>query len=422
MMDAGSIPNAVNRFDFHPLRAWMLWPGYVAAMNRVSYSMKSMPAMDDLEKVSEAVLRLYNEEIFKVPFDARPSGKMHFYQLVERGFRIASLAASGMNIYTFSPTLRNALGKSNLGDVRLGDLRPPYSAFYLGFEQGCGIYFGTKEQPRRWLVDGAYVMVNRPDETRDEHVWNICLTCRSRTGLLAPGYSDHWALQEEPHFTFDLKGGPEATFEEAFGEALESGNLDLEPDQEAIDDFRASIASFQDEARSSGIEVVAPVVSSRELLAEFKSHNLASARKALALTLGAVCALTSKPEVNDQDTEWPEDTPMELVAKSEKAQSPKARRNAASEIKRRGFSPVRRIDLSSFGATSHVGDSEPGRSVRPHWRSGHFRRQLHGKGRSLVSVRWIMPTVVNAGKGSVPEGRVYRVDDTSNKGATGDDV
>lgn len=36
------------------------------------------------------------------------------------------------------------------------------------------------------------------------------------------------------------------------------------------------------------------------------------------------------------------------------------------------------------------------RTVRPHWRRGHFRRIRHGEGHSEVRIGWIRPTLVNA--------------------------
>lgn len=404
--------NALSRHDVHPLRAWMLWPDYVASMSRIGQAMRGMATSDDLNLVGEVVQRKYNEMVQRFPFEQRPSGQMQFFQLVERGFRIASLASCGMNIYTIDPKLRNALGRSKLGDVRLGDLHAPYQAFYLGFEQGSGIYFGTKDDPKRWLVDGAYILVTEPEQKNSEYIWNICVTCRSRISMLLP---ESWPLQEEPHFTFDLKGKSDATFEDALGEAIESGGLDLEADQEVIADFKEAIASFQDGAERHGMQLTSPKITSREHLAKFKSENIIAAKQALALVLGAVCAITSKPDLKDKDPEWPDGTPMDLVRSIQDGKTPKARKRASGEIKRRGFTPVRRIDLSSFGVRQQESDLPSGKTVRPHWRSGHFRRQPHGKNNSLVTLKWIMPTIVNAGKGDVATSRLYRVHDSGQK-------
>lgn len=40
--------------------------------------------------------------------------------------------------------------------------------------------------------------------------------------------------------------------------------------------------------------------------------------------------------------------------------------------------------------------SEDGRSVRPHWRSGHWHRVRHGKGREAIRLQWYRPVYVNA--------------------------
>jgi hypothetical protein len=61
-----------------------------------------------------------------------------------------------------------------------------------------------------------------------------------------------------------------------------------------------------------------------------------------------------------------------------------------------------------------TGNDGPGRTVAPHVRRGHWRRQYHGPGRQLVKRIRITPVLVNAGRSGIAP-RVYRlpIDDTT---------
>ena len=65
-------------------------------------------------------------------------------------------------------------------------------------------------------------------------------------------------------------------------------------------------------------------------------------------------------------------------------------------------------------------DNSEGHGVSPraHWRRGHWRRQRHGAGLSLVTPRWIRPTIVKQDNGPLVETRLYDVQ--ADAGAKGD--
>jgi hypothetical protein len=73
----------------------------------------------------------------------------------------------------------------------------------------------------------------------------------------------------------------------------------------------------------------------------------------------------------------------------------------AARIKRRMATTYDRIVIGpSLGVSTeqHQADGNPGdgRSVRPHWRRGHFRRIRYGEQRSESRLGWIKPVLVNA--------------------------
>lgn len=56
-------------------------------------------------------------------------------------------------------------------------------------------------------------------------------------------------------------------------------------------------------------------------------------------------------------------------------------------------------------------EPESGRNVTRHWRRGHFRQVRCGPGRQPLQLRWIAPTLVNAGAltQEAPDKKRYRV-------------
>ena len=407
-----STPININRDDHHPLRVQKYWPGYASGVARVCRSWSIYPSPDQFNELMALVQRLYNEAIEVVSPDQRPKGTGISMQRTEQAYRYGQLARCGMNIYALSTPLRDALRKTSLSDVRVGDLRMPFDVLYIGFEEGSGITFGTRTHPKALIVDGAYVTAAPVDpETGKQHI-DVCITTRDALSALRADFGATWPFSYEPHFTFSLRGRPDDTFEAALGEALDTNALDLDVDENGLHSFRQAVVEYQNEAAASGIQINTPAVSVSEELADFKSRNFLEAKKALSLILGALCALTARPDDAELPESWPEGTPEALVAKIATARSPKKRRDAENNLKKRGFVSVRRLDLDVFGGSTHQSGDGAGGSVAPHWRAGHFRRQPVGKDRSERRLIWILPTIVNATKGAPNTGRLYKVKGT----------
>lgn len=400
---------AITRDEFHPLRFQKYWPKCAAEVSRLSRTWDTFITPEQFQELNARVQRSYNEAIMAVDFDQRPAGIKNMMQRVEQAARLGMVVRCGMNIYSLSIPLRNALRKTSLGDVRIGDIKAPFESLYIGFEGGSGVKFVTEGSGGVLVVDGAYVTIPPANPGTTVRKIDISLTTRDSLSALRPEYAARWPFADEPHFTFSLEGDFEDSFETALGEALDTNALDLQVDEDAVDNFRQSVVDHQEEAALNGIELTTPMTSSREKRAEFKARNLEDAKKALSLVLGALCAFTARPDDEKGEVLWPEDTPEKLLSGVETAGSAKKKRNAENELKRQGFVSVRRVDLDLFGAdTSTVRDGN-GSGVAPHWRAGHFRRQAIGKGRALRKLIWILPTIVNAAIGEARSGRIYKV-------------
>ncbi|AUR22532.1 hypothetical protein [Phaeobacter inhibens] len=408
-------PGPLVREEYHPLRAAKYWPDYVAMMSRLCRPWKMYPTSEQIEEIKETMHKLYSKEVEKADLENRPKHIDPMMEHLERGIRYGFLAGSGLNIYSIAPHVRDAIKKTSLSGIRLGDLRTPFETVYIGFDRGSGIYFDHDNAKANLIVDGAYLRKIERHSEGDTHL-EICLTTRDRLGVLRHGYVDHWALQREPHFTFDLIGQPDQTIEEILGFAIQNGDMDLEPDEEATDEFRTTIADAQAEFLEKGVHVTVPTMTGPERRAAFRNQNLEEARKGLSVVLGALCVLTSRMDGDaaPPDEVWPKDAPAALVDRLENGLSPKARKKALNDLKKSGHMLIKRIVIDGSSQVQRLDRGPmPGTNEKvAHWRSGHMRRQPHGPKNAEIKLIWIMPTFVGGDDDGRVGGRLIRVSKT----------
>lgn len=406
----------LSRDIFHPTRMWKYWPEFGRFASRCGQDFDPfMPREDQFQAFSNGTMHLYQDAVMRVPFEQRPATIDVLMNHVEMGLRFGYLWSEGFNIYSISSSVREALSRTTLEGVRLGDLRLPFDTLYLGFEDGSKIHFTQPGSNDVLEVDGAYVR-DLPTRARDEgrRVFEIVLTTQNRRGQGSSLDRTTWPVLHEPHYTFPLGGSVDDTFEEALGFAIDAGNLPLEVDDEATDAFRKGVIAAQGEALAAGMDVRAPELTGSERRSQFLSENLGPARAGLALVLGALSALTVfEQRKTDMPLVWPESTPVDLLRKMTAKSTHKARRTAQADLKKRSFAPVRRIDLRKDPVQPGLSAETGGGAARAaHWRAGHFRRQRHGPGLTLSRLTWIFPQIIGGDKANPRLGRVYRIDES----------
>lgn len=101
---------------------------------------------------------------------------------------------------------------------------------------------------------------------------------------------------------------------------------------------------------------------------------------------------------------YPEGAPQELVEKS-LSKRPGANK-ADKKLKALGWTRIKRYDVPSQRIEGTEGD----KTVTPHWRRGHWRRQHHGPGKTLVKRIRIAPVIVNAKIGEPKQRKGYKVE------------
>lgn len=295
-------------------------------------------------------------------------------------YRYLTYKGAGKEIFDFPLKLADMLANSDADDLRLDQIRVPYATQY--------VHFGPRvelELARGWLCDGAYVAAS------DDHM-TVVITAAPKD----PAEMDLWPVREEPAFTFHFEPAERSI---DLGTAVDMAVARLLAN---LSDEAAGTAKRQAELNDVTDEMGLPEgsvwVSTAER-AESQRRDAMSrkdvAHKALSLVVNALCYLTAYPD--DIDHQWPSEAPAKLIVDVESGGTPGARKRAAQQLSSEGFTMVRlcgaKFRQDEAQLATLVG---PGGSIRTHWRRGHWRNQMHGAGRQLRRLVWIMPVLVNA--------------------------
>lgn len=300
----------------------------------------------------------------------------------------ATYTACGRNIFALSSELVRLLGGTDLGDVQLEDLHLPFESFYLGF--GDCVDAELTGAPNR--VDGAYV------EAFANGIQILITTRRLDMPAKARG---SWVSHSEPTYKIFLERGTDEPIEALLDRFIDAhGGAALQCAIECIPfrrDFGEPYASEDPVAWAWAANV-------------HLRDNREVAKEVLALTLNALCYFASsagQEELRTEEKVLPSDAPQDVVRAAQRGRS-SHREAAEKRLAAGGYVGVKLLGRS-IRPLARGAEGGSGRSVRPHWRRGHPRRQAYGPGRREYRIIRIGPTLVRADLGEPAFGHVYSV-------------
>lgn len=390
--------------ELHPMRFLRAMPGSdLIVQQAVRRDPQGLLRSATLDAMTEKVMELYNGELGGIPLEKRPSTMDVITKTVSTLAHIANFASAGRNSFLLPMELTGLLGRTDLGDIRLSDIKLPFRAFYLGFAGGLSV--GLPGSPN--LIDGAYVETFMIDDDAGAQRYLTFYVTTRRTESPTRAKSV-WISDPELHFYAPLKilADVRDTLEAAIERATTSSDIALEAEPEA----QAALIDGIRQAAEDGHLVDEPVTTGFERAAAFNVVALPTMRSVLALLCNAVCLLSAEPVASNPV--WPTDAPQSLVDAAMHGSTPKRRRTAIGQLAERGFFSARTVTLQ-LGAPDTVElpdvTTPSGNEVLPHWRRGHWRRQAHGAGNLERRVIWIRPVLVRRDRGVEVEGHVYVV-------------
>lgn len=304
---------------------------------------------------------------------------------------------AGRQILDFPPALTAMLAKTDVEGIPLDSIKLPYSCQYMHFGPQVDL-----EMEPGWLVDGAYV------ETRGT-AGDIRFTVT--TVPKDSKAAEHWYVFGEVEYSQDFVVEYRTMdLGTAIDTVLSQNVADFQRRQQLPGgDITPQLETAADE-RGLSVPEGHTVLDVRPRMAEIREATAMRRhpvyKAALQLVVNALCYATAYPD--DIESVWPQGTPESLKAK---LSSPKAKEQARarSKLASMGYVPIhlcgRRLAqdprTTVDPASSHIAT---------HWRRGHWRNQVHGPGRSLRKLIWLMPVLVGGSDGESPEsGHVYLV-------------
>lgn len=391
--------------DIHPMRFLRDVPGSdLIVQQAVRRDPHGLLRSATLDAMTQRVMELCNAELGRIPLDKRPSTMDVMTRTVSTLAHIANFASAGRNSFLLPAEVTALLGRTDLGDIRLSDIRLPFRAFYLGFAGGLSV--GLPGSPN--LVDGAYVETFTIDDDAGPQSYLTFYVTARCTDKPARAKSA-WIAGPEPHFYAPLKilSDVQDTLEGAIERATTSNDIALEAEPEA----QAALLDGIQQAAEDGYPVSKPVTTGFERAADFNVVALPTMRSVLALLCNAICLLSAEPVASEPV--WPMDAPQSLVDIALRGSTPKRRRTAMGKLAERGFFSARTISLQlNAPDTAEVQANvriPSGRELLPHWRRGHWRRQAHSAGSRERRLIWIRPVLVRRDRGEEVESHVYVV-------------
>lgn len=133
----------------------------------------------------------------------------------------------------------------------------------------------------------------------------------------------------------------------------------------------------------------------------------------LNIIVNAACFITFRPI--DAPDAWAGEPSSDILAAANATGDSRRIRDrklgALRKLEQGDFTRIKTCGRDLFHDEAKTDGAPPseGKSLRAHWRRGHWRRQRHGPSLSLTVLLWIRPTLVMKDHGSLVESRIYEV-------------
>ena len=375
--------------SFHPSRTLRTRPA-VRALPSPSLTNDLMD-MPDFEAVSSVRTREANAHMLAFNRLDRPRDMALFNTDSNSTMAAFMHRAHGGAIYVIPERLVEEFNYTDCSEVRVGDINLPFASVYLKF---------TPPEPV-WLDENAYVdgcyIGRQGDEflfTLTSRIEGVDYQQSMSIACMDPIFALHVPTSNSG---LEINDGVQLGIE-AFLRENEPPTENFSDDIVRPDGTIARVEDIRARSRKRRIE-------------RFRSQEPAF-RACLNIVVNAACFITFRP--GDVTDAWEGEPPTDVVVAS----------NATGDSRRirdRKLGALRKLESGDFTRVKICGRDlfadipEPGavvtdgKSPRAHWRRGHWRRQRHGTGLSLMVLRWIRPTIVMKDNGPMVEARIYEI-------------
>lgn len=356
----------------------------------------------DFEAVCDVRARAWNRELTLFERLVRPADRMTALDNTDSNACLSAVVhrASGGAIYVLPDRLVEEFHHTDCREVRVADITLPFSTLFLRFDPPEPVFLSDGAR-----VDGCYLSWQGSGQ---EQEMLVVLTSR----LEGVDYERSSMLTcIDPIFSLHLPAKASNAENTAILDAVEMGITDFLERNAPPTDNQSGIVTQPDGREITVMDVRAE--SRRRRIAVFREQEPAF-RACLNIVVNAACFVAFYPE--DVEDAWAGEPPAEVLAAAEDTSSSRGARDrragALLKLRQGDYTRIKVCGRSLFAPVEEHGPSTgTGRSPRAHWRRGHWRRQKHGTGLTLVTLRFIRPVLVMRESGTPVEARIYDVDE-----------
>lgn len=306
-----------------------------------------------------------------------------------------AFCANGRQIFKFPTRITDLFLRTDVDGLPLEELQLPFDTFYM--------HFGPQERfaVDGWTPDGVYVSQVGEGANR---VIQFAMTFAPDATVIY----DHHKEYPEPVYVQALDS---AKLKIGIGEAV-----DLVYSQKVAELKRQmeegmgkeELAEAQRRA-PPGVEIVDAVKKNAAVELSFIGGQHEEWTQLLRLIVNGLAYISAYPE--DRERRFGDDAPDDLVRAANHGMGKDARA-AESKLQKLGYTAIHFCGTKSGfanepGDRAHADDTEGSGFT---WVRGHWRRVVHGQGRTLRTWKWFMPVrrSINRPAGDEP-GHVYLV-------------
>ena len=378
----------------------------LAELHKDDIVLSQKPTKEELEKYAEQQTQKMKTDAWKkwMEWLAKTKTMIKNYPRLEEETattrKLLSFYQSGRNIFNINPFLVDLLRNTEVGNIRLQDIKLPYQSIYFHFdpisdiefpieslEHKYGIRYRLQDLEKKYVLDGAFVTMDK------EYSLDIVLTFIDT--------NDNF--NEKANITKDYRF-PTVSYTLSFMEwDKESSDFTIDPNTT----FDKSTICFNDiwdpETNPGEIkyEKLKWAIKNKTECFESEWEEYVIMDKALKLIVNSICYLNSV----DKDIEIgaTNNDAADILQELEKTKKTQAVNKLKDKLKKFTYSKIHFCG----NKLKQQFQTELGGELDPHWRRGHWRNQPFGSGLTQTKLIWIKPTIVRKDKGQPQTGHIY---------------
>ncbi|MGS2761840.1 hypothetical protein [Sinomicrobium sp. M5D2P9] len=284
----------------------------------------------------------------------------------------------GKNIFHFSKNLVELLRETDVLDIDLSLIKLPYSSLYIDLSE-AKIPF---EENGNEFIDGVFIRDEQDDGDDGqsfERAINIDFVGRDYI-------EKYWTINK------DLCWDSERGFHSMLLFLDRKDNLKTVEDAVKFDK-KGFVGEYTFDERDDDTKIDLYLIHKQFV------------DRTISLAINCLLYLTTKE--SDVTEKYPEDLPIHLKTKLEKANTKKKKETAKTNISESGFTKIKYV---GYRIKTIPPKESTGKEVAAHWRRGHWRNQKFGVNLTESKLVWIMPTIVNKEKGEPKKGHLYEIE------------